>query len=151
MKPFRGRVPEPALECAELRVELPGCMDFVEPVEDAALAVARTRGVSENEAYSLRVALHEALTNAVQHGCAGDPRRSVRLALRVERRHLRISVADGGPGFDPRRLPDPLAEANLARRHGRGIFFMRRFADAVTFSFPPGGGTVVCLRTRLRR
>lgn len=135
----------------ELRLELPASMDFLDPAEEAAVCLARTLGLPEEEAYYLRVALHEALTNAVRHGCQSDPRRRVGFSLRVLAHDLRISVADEGPGFDPRQIPDPLAETNLSRAGGRGIFYMRRFTDELSFSFPPQGGTVVRLRKRLQR
>jgi serine/threonine-protein kinase RsbW len=135
----------------ELRLELPGSMDFLEPFEDAVEGLARARGVPSDEAYGLRIALHEALLNAVLHGSRCDPRRRITLSLRIEAAGLRLSVADQGPGFDPGRVPDPLAEPNLTRGCGRGIFFMRRCMDRVSFSFPRTGGTVVRLRKRLGR
>ena len=147
-----GRSPEAArgaLGPGELRLELPGTLDYVDPVEQAAERLARARGLPEAEAFFLRVALHEALLNAVLHGCGCDPRRRVRFSLRVAAGALRLSVADDGPGFDPRRLADPRGPAGLLRGGGRGVFFMRRFADRVLFRFPPGGGTVVLLRKRL--
>jgi serine/threonine-protein kinase RsbW len=60
-------------------------------------------------------------------------------------------VRDRGPGFDPAIVPDPLAEENVGRGTGRGLFFMRRFADRVLFSFPRKGGVVVRLEKDLKR
>jgi hypothetical protein len=42
-----------------------------------------------------------------------------------------------------------LAPENLPSGHGRGILFMRRFADEVSFRFPRRGGTVARLRKAL--
>ena len=52
-------------------------------------------------------------------------------------------------GFDPAAIPDPLAEENLLKADGRGIFFMRQFMDEVAYSFPPRGGTVVKMTKRV--
>jgi len=59
-------------------------------------------------------------------------------------------VRDQGPGFDPEQVPDPLAEENLARGGGRGLFYMRRFTDRVSFVFPRRGGSVVRLVKKTR-
>ena len=48
-------------------------------------------------------------------------------------------MQDEGPGFDPRRVPDPVADENLLKADGRGIFFMRSFMDEVEYSLPPEG------------
>ena len=54
-----------------------------------------------------------------------------------------MKVQDQGLGFDPETVPNPIAEENLLKSYGRGIFFMRNFMDEVSYSFPARGGTVV--------
>ena len=46
-------------------------------------------------------------------------------------------------------MPDPVAEENLLKAYGRGIFFMRSFMDEVEYGFPNGGGTMVRMMKRL--
>ena len=57
-------------------------------------------------------------------------------------------VKDSGSGFDPRGLPNPIADENLLADHGRGIFLMKRFMDQVDFEFDHG--TEVRMRWRPR-
>ena len=64
---------------------------------------------------------------------------------------LEVRVQDEGTGFDPEAVPDPLAEENLLKADGRGIFFMRSFMDEVSYSFPARGGTVGCESGRALR
>ncbi len=47
---------------------------------------------------------------------------------------------DVGHGFDPNKVPDPLAVENLTAEHGRGIHLMKMAMDEVSFQ---GGGTEV--------
>jgi serine/threonine-protein kinase RsbW len=134
-----------------MRVELPASLALVDPFEEAVRSWVRSHGVSEADAYGIQVALHEALTNAVRHGCQCDGRRRIRVVVRLGSRHVHLLVVDPGSGFDPARLPDPLAPENLTRNGGRGVFFMRRYSDRVAFRFPSRGGTVVSLVKRLGR
>jgi serine/threonine-protein kinase RsbW len=62
---------------------------------------------------------------------------------------LDVEVGDEGGGFDPRSVQSPLAEENLLKAAGRGIFFMRSFMDEVSYAFPARGGTVVRMVKRL--
>lgn len=125
---------------------------WTDAVEDRAASLLAAAGLDPDSAYFLRVALHEALLNAIRHGVSSDGGHRVKVTLRTIRGPiLVITVRDEGLGFDPARLPDPLSGDRLRRGSGRGIFYMRRFADRVTFSFPKGGGTLVRLEERLPR
>jgi serine/threonine-protein kinase RsbW len=42
-------------------------------------------------------------------------------------------IADQGQGFNPDKVPDPLASENLLRGTGRGIFLIRSLMDEVHF------------------
>jgi anti-sigma regulatory factor (Ser/Thr protein kinase) len=61
---------------------------------------------------------------------------------------LDVRVRDEGPGFDPTRVPDPLAPENLSKPSGRGIFLMRMLMDEVAFRQLPDGGMEVTMRKR---
>jgi CheY-like chemotaxis protein/anti-sigma regulatory factor (Ser/Thr protein kinase) len=45
-----------------------------------------------------------------------------------------FTIRDQGPGFDPRKLPDPTDPANLEKVSGRGLLLMRTFMDEVSFN-----------------
>jgi serine/threonine-protein kinase RsbW len=79
-------------------------------------------------------------------GNRGDEARRVTRELDVDGDGLEIRVRDQGPGFDPSRVPDPLALENLCRSSGRGILLMKALMDAVTFCRPRGGGMEVRMR-----
>ena len=40
-------------------------------------------------------------------------------------------IRDEGPGFDPRKLPDPLDPENFEKVSGRGLLLIRTFMDDV--------------------
>lgn len=104
----------------------------------------------------LAIALEEALINALYHGNLeisselreNDPQgyyklaeerrreepyrsRSIHVEASMSRREAVYVVRDGGPGFDPSKLPDPTDPANLEKSSGRGLLLIRTFMDEV--------------------
>jgi serine/threonine-protein kinase RsbW len=123
---------------------------WIDGIEQLTVCTSRAAGLDDDGAFFLGIAVREAIVNAVRHGHRFDPRQRVKVGIRIAAgRVIVITVRDSGPGFDPAAVPDPLAPANLTRPGGRGILFMRRFADRVRFSFPKGGGSVVHLEKDL--
>jgi serine/threonine-protein kinase RsbW len=82
----------------------------------------------------VRLALREALNNAVKHGSGFDAGKKVHVAARCNPRDgFWVSIRDEGPGFDPARVPDPTQPENLERFSGRGLFMIRELMDEVQF------------------
>ena len=99
---------------------------------------------------NLDLVLREALANAIIHGNRSNPQMSVRIcvALQADCRML-IVVKDGGSGFDPNQLPNPVAGQSLFADHGRGIFLINRLMEDVQFSFERG--TAIYMRRTLAK
>lgn len=111
---------------AQIRGEI---VDLIEPL-----------GFSEASLFDIKVALGEALANAVRHGSRGaESDVGVRLEAYDDR--VLIAVEDSGCGFDG----DHACSDDLYASGGRGIMFMRALMDRVDFSPGAGGGTVVTL------
>jgi len=85
--------------------------------------------------HAVRLALHEAVTNAFQHGHKGlPPDEPVTLDLRANAHELVMSVEDRGPGFNPLSVADPTLEENLEVPTGRGLLLIRAYMSDVTFN-----------------
>ena len=95
----------------------------------------------------LLIATTEAVNNGILHGNKRDPKKTVVLVCETNNGQLFITVEDQGPGVNPDTLPNPLAEENLLRENGRGVFLMRSLMDSVEFSRFPGGSRVVMKMT----
>jgi serine/threonine-protein kinase RsbW len=98
------------------------------------------------DVFGVRLALEEALVNAIKHGNRMDPDKSVRVTWDVSPRFVRVEITDEGPGFTPDEVPDCTAEENLDRPCGRGIMLMRAFMTRVDYV---GRGNVVVLEKRV--
>jgi serine/threonine-protein kinase RsbW len=91
----------------------------------------------EREIFSIRLALEEALVNAIKHGNQMDRTKKVHISYRISSDRFEIRIADEGQGFDPKEVPDPMAPENLERPCGRGLLLMRHYMTEVTYH-PPG-------------
>jgi serine/threonine-protein kinase RsbW len=91
-------------------------------------------GYSEGETFGVRLALEEALVNAIKHGNGCNPAKRVRLRYRVNDECFMAEVEDQGGGFDPKQVPDPLDPANWERASGRGLMLMRHHMTSVHFN-----------------
>jgi serine/threonine-protein kinase RsbW len=98
------------------------------------LAAMQASGFSDKDAFGTRLALEEALVNAVRHGHRNDTRKQVDVRFHISDSQLLIEVQDQGPGFDPDGLPDPLSPENLERPGGRGVFLMRNYMTWVQYN-----------------
>jgi len=61
-----------------------------------------------------------------------------------------IHIVDEGKNFSLADVPDPLAEENLLRTSGRGIFLMRAFMDEFDILRGSSGGTELVMSKRFR-
>lgn len=113
---------------------LPTRLDRIRDTEHEVHARMLELGYDEGQRWAVRLALEEALVNAMKHGNRMDSGRSVRVAYRVSPEKAELRVADEGDGFDPRLVPDPTADENLRKPCGRGIMLMRSYMDQVTFN-----------------
>ena len=100
-------------------------------VLEAVVATLAGAGYSSQDQFAVRLALEEAVVNAIKHGHGFDPTREVRVLWEVTQQAARLEVEDEGPGFDPTEVPDPRQPENLDRPCGRGLLLMRHFLTRV--------------------
>src|SRR5438067_1208344 len=67
----------------------------------------KTIHCGDRDLFSIKLAIEEALVNAIKHGNQMDRDKKVRVAYRVAADRFDILIADEGGGFDPTEVPDP--------------------------------------------
>ena len=88
----------------------------------------------DDEFYArLMLTVSEAATNGVVHGNELDSSKKVTLNAEHDGQTLRIIAQDEGRGFNPEEVADPLAEENILKTSGRGVFLMGEYADGVEY------------------
>ena len=84
--------------------------------------------------FSIRLALEEAIINAIRHGNKFDESKPVDVTYTVTDEKMEVTIVDQGEGFDPDDVPDPTADENLENPSGRGVMLIRTFMDEVEYT-----------------
>jgi serine/threonine-protein kinase RsbW len=102
-------------------------------------------GFDPDTQFAIKLALEEALINAIKHGNKLDKQKQVEVEWRVTPQAVEIEIEDQGAGFDRRRVPDPTHEVNLEKLTGRGILLIESYMSSVEWS--KGGRRVRLVKT----
>ena len=116
-------------------------------VQERIIQLLEELRFEDRDVFGIRLALEEALVNAIKHGNQMDPSKTVRIMCRAGYQKVRIEIEDQGEGFHPAEVPDPTADENLERPCGRGLLLMRHYMTEVTFNCR---GNSVCM-SKLRK
>lgn len=112
-------------------------------IESFLKRVNRLLRLDEVQFNKLFLAATEAVNNAIIHGNEQDPKKKVTVTCEVKKKSVTIRVRDEGEGYDIGRAPNPLAEENLLKENGRGIFLIRTLMDTVKSRMTDDGPEVV--------
>jgi serine/threonine-protein kinase RsbW len=124
--------------------------DIPRLVEDI-LEKMESLGIYDDIPMELRLAIEEALTNAVKHGNKLDPEKKVLIRIETFPDSVQIEVEDEGAGFDTGKVPSPTDDENIWKTSGRGVFLIRHFMDKAEYS--EGGRRLKlckCLKPKLK-
>ncbi len=103
-------------------------------VETLVDTLSKKLGVSDEVYGKILISTVEAVNNAILHGNKGDRNKMVTVIISADGNDLEITVSDEGEGFEYGNLPDPTDPKNIENLHGRGVFLMRRLADAIEYN-----------------
>ena len=103
-------------------------------IQERIIGLLESRSYPDRDLFGVRLALEEALVNAIKHGNGMDPSKQVRVDCTFDEDRVTIVIEDEGPGFDVGSVPDPTSEENLDKPGGRGIMLMRSFMSRVEYN-----------------
>jgi anti-sigma regulatory factor (Ser/Thr protein kinase) len=123
-----------------MRAAVPATLEAAEEVV-AEFRQRREFRLEHAQRFAVELLLREALANAVNHGCHGDPAKQVRCSVRLGRSRLIIAVEDDGDGFDWRAAWDhPPAMSECS---GRGIEILQKYANRVRYNDRGNAVTII--------
>jgi serine/threonine-protein kinase RsbW len=102
------------------------CRDILEEVKRS--------NFSQNDVFSIHLAIEEAMINAVKHGNKDDQSGKISVEYSISQDKFDISITDEGCGFKPEKVPDPRCDENLYKATGRGLLLMRAYMDSVEYN-----------------
>lgn len=117
----------------EVVLRVPAKSDYIALVRVVLAAAAAIEPDSRDDRIDdLRVAVSEAVTNAVESHKAAGTDSHVEVRCVTQGHQVEVTVRDRGPGFDPDNIPvvpDAESADRLLFEHGLGIPLMRRLVD----------------------
>ncbi len=102
-------------------------------IDDVVAAMNRS-GFSSKDLFGVRLAMEEAIVNAIKHGNRSDKNKHVRVRYQVHPDRVVVEIEDQGSGFRPDQVPDPTAPENLEKPSGRGLLLMKTYTTWVRFN-----------------
>lgn len=129
-------------------LEVPAKPEFLLLARLAATGVGRSAGASEETIADLKLAVTEAVANAVRHAYPPDSPGRVSVELSADGGRLQIAVSDEGRGLgDAELTSDGPSEPGES---GMGLSIIRAIADEVEVGAGPDGrGTRVRFACKL--
>jgi serine/threonine-protein kinase RsbW len=91
-------------------------------------------GWPPEDIFGVRLALEEALVNAVMHGNRSDASKHVHFSCQLAADRVRLEIRDEGAGFNPGGVPDCTDDAHLQLPNGRGLMLMRAYMSRVEYN-----------------
>jgi len=123
-------------------------LEKVEEIVDRILCRLDGDALPNEKQFGLRLALHEALANAIKHGNRNRPDLPVHIYTRRLPDRLEVRIRDEGPGFNCDAVPDPTEGDNVYQCSGRGVFLMRKLVDEVDYNDAGNEVTLIVRHTR---
>ena len=120
--------------------DIPSDLGEAHRIQEEIEKALRACQYTGEDIFKIRLAVEEALVNAIKHGNQMDRAKKVHISYRLHGDRFEVHIADEGPGFDPADVPDPTAVENLERPCGRGLMLMKHYMSEVAFS--PQGNSV---------
>jgi len=144
----RRRLPGPSGATVQVSLRVPSDVACIEEVVDLLMRHCCSGGwLCRKLRFNLRVAIAEALANAIVAGNQEDRSKWVQVQAEVCGDRIRVEVTDQGPGFDPASISAPVLPEDLDRPNGRGLFLIRHLVDDVSFN---AQGNSICMTLRRR-
>jgi serine/threonine-protein kinase RsbW len=132
-----------------IEITLETLLESVDLAESVVMRVAEASGFEEEDIHKIGMAVREGVINAYNYGNQQIREKKIRMTVELEPERMIVYVLDQGKGFELTEVPDPLAEENLLRTSGRGLFLMRAFMDEFRIHRGPGGGAELVMVKKL--
>ena len=117
----------------KLVFDIPSDFDAGRDVQRRVMDQVVLLNFEPDSVFAIRLALEEAIVNAIKHGNRADPKKKVHVEATITPERVEILVEDEGAGFNRSGIPDPTTHPNLNRPSGRGILLIEAYMTSATW------------------
>lgn len=117
-----------------LRFDIPSDFMRGREVQEKILEAITQHGYVDDAVFAIKLALDEAMINAIKHGNRLDPTKRVKVQVEVGPEVADITIVDQGPGFKREDVPDPTLEENLEKTGGRGLLLIEAYMSSAEWT-----------------
>ena len=126
-----------------VEMEIPPAPEYVGIVRHAVEGIARRMSFDTSQIEDLKLAVGEACTNAVRHGCPRNGTSNVAIRFIVMPGGLLVEVTNGTDGCASPVLP---AKPDVTKEGGLGLYIIRQLVDEVDILWQDETATIKMLK-----
>ena len=126
-----------------VELEIPSSPEYVAIVRQAVEGIARRMNFDDVQIEDLKLAVGEACTNAVRHGCVKSDPQHVEVKCTVMNEGLSVEIRNDIDGCQVPKVP---ATPDVTREGGFGLYMIRKLMDEVDIVWEPETAVVKMLK-----
>ncbi len=135
-----------AIEKMSVPMELNQELKVIERAEK----LAREQGFDRDSIDEIKLAVIEAVINAIEHGSNAERIVYITFGLSRQPLQMTITISDSGAGFNPDSVREPDIREKInkhERKRGWGLKIMRSLMDEVIINSSPSGTQVTLIKS----
>lgn len=113
----------------QIRLEIPSSAEYITVVRQTVGGIADRMHFDPLEVDDLKLAVGEACTNAVRHGCPSEVNPCITVVCKVVSDSLEIEISNGLAGGEP--CPTIVSNVDFDKEGGMGLYIMKNLMDEV--------------------
>jgi serine/threonine-protein kinase RsbW len=117
-----------------LKWTIPSVSERGHEVQSQILDEVARHKYNSDSVFAIKLALEEAVVNAIKHGNKFDAAKKVYVEALVGPDQMEVTIEDEGPGFQRSDVPDPTSPENLEKCSGRGILLIEHYMTSVDWA-----------------
>lgn len=125
----------------EIRLSVPSKPEYVGVIRLTLAAIASRIGFDVEKIEDMKVAVAEACTNAIVHGCGCGQENKFNIDFVLTGEKITISVYDEGVGCQVDNIQEP--DLSKPKEGGLGIFIIKSLMDDVEIKSEKGKGMMI--------
>ena len=129
-------------------ITIPSSDSFLADVDNFLENILLQLKIDQSIVADIAISVSELVNNAIYHGNKNVTDKTVRVKVSRTKKGVQVAVTDEGGGFNPEEVANPIAEENLMKEVGRGIFIIRSLMDDVDIK-PTDRGTTTTITKNL--